>query len=382
LRIAFVIQRYGLEVAGGSELHCRWLAEHLSRDHAVEVFTTTARDYVEWGDPYPEGEALVSGVVVHRFDARRRDLRRLAALQERVFGGPHTRGEEEAWYEANGPVSPGLVQALVREKDRFDRFIFYSFRYHPVFAGLPAVREKALLVPTAEEDGALSLGVAQELLRMPRALLYLTPEEKALVESRSGNRDLPSAVIGTGLEPAAGAAPDVRERFFVERPFLLYVGRIDRNKGCPVLFAFFTRFVEETGRDVDLLLGGKSVIPIPNHPRIRHLGSLTEGEKAGLMASCAVFVMPSALESLSIVLLEAWQRAAPALVNARCRVLEGQCRRSDGGLAYRGYDEFKAALLLLLDNPDLGRRLGEQGRAFVGQECGWGTVLARVGGVL
>ena len=48
MRLCFVIQRYGLEVAGGSELHCRWLAGRLAGRHQVQVATTCALDYLEW----------------------------------------------------------------------------------------------------------------------------------------------------------------------------------------------------------------------------------------------------------------------------------------------------------------------------------------------
>jgi glycosyltransferase involved in cell wall biosynthesis len=88
--------------------------------------------------------------------------------------------------------------------------------------------------------------------------------------------------------------------------------------------------------------------------------------------------MPSPFESLSIITLEAWKLGVPVLANARCRVLMGQCLRSNGGLFYHGYAEFAEGLKLLLDRPEMGRRLGEQGRAYVDAEYSWETVEAKV----
>ena len=46
VRICFVVQRYGLEVNGGAELHCRQLAEHMrSEGREIHVATTKAVDY-------------------------------------------------------------------------------------------------------------------------------------------------------------------------------------------------------------------------------------------------------------------------------------------------------------------------------------------------
>ena len=384
MKLALVIQRYGLEVAGGAELHCRWLAERLSRRHHVEVFATRALDYLEWKNHYPEGTEVVNGIRVHRHTVRRtRNARKFASLSNICFHESHTRKEEEAWVRENGPYSPALVKAVTRSRDRFDRFLFYCYRYYQSFHGIPAVPDRALLVPTAEEDPAIRLAVFKELFQAPRGIVYLTPEEQALVQGTSGNQAVPSVVIGSGLNlPPVDKSVDFPARYGLTRPFILYVGRIDKNKGCVTLFAYFRKFVEETGADVDLVLAGSAVIPIPDHPRIRHVGRISEEEKVAALRQCRLLVMPSPYESLSIVTLEAWKLGAPVLANARCQVLMGQCLRSNGGLFYHGYAEFAEGLQLLLDRPQLAASLGRQGQSWVDTECAWETVEARVDDLL
>jgi glycosyltransferase involved in cell wall biosynthesis len=381
LRLAFVVQRYGVEVGGGAELHCRWLAERLARRHHVEVFTTRALDYVDWANTYPAGTTEVRGIAVHRFGVqRRRRMREFASASSVVFEDAHTRDEEVFWVRANGPCSPALVQAVAAARDRFDLILFYCYRYYHSYHGIPAVRDRAVLVPTAEDDPALRLGIFTELLHMPRGIVYLTEEEQELVEETTGNQALPSVVIGSGLElPATdGNIPDFRARHGIDRPFILYLGRIDKNKGCVTLFAYFQKLVEEAGLDVDLVLAGPRAMEVPAHPRIRHVGFITDLEKVAALRQARLLVMPSPYESLSIVTLEAWALGVPVLANARCRVLAGQCLRSNGGLLYDGYAEFAEALGLLLERPDLSGVLGRQGREYVEREYSWERVEAKL----
>jgi glycosyltransferase involved in cell wall biosynthesis len=379
LRLCFVIQRYGLEVAGGSELHCRWLAGRLAARHQVEVVTTTALDYLEWANHYPPGPSVVDGIPVTRHRVERpRSIRRFAALSELVFDDDeHTRADETRWVEENGPFAPALVRALPERRD-VDLFVFYSYRYYQTFFGLPPVADRAILVPTAEEDPAIELPIFHDLLRRPRGILYLTPEERSLVHTVSGNRAVPSEVIGSGVNvPPGHAAVDVRARFGIDGPFLLYAGRIDRNKGADRLFQYYKRVRAEWPEVPPLVLIGTAALPIPDDPRIRHLGFVSEEEKFALLRECSVLLMPSAYESLSVVVLEAWAMGRPVLVNAECRVLEGQCMRSGGGLFYRGYSEFADALRRLATDAPLRAALGAAGQAYVRAEYDWDVVERR-----
>ena len=97
------------------------------------------------------------------------------------------------------------------------------------------------------------------------------------------------------------------------------------------------------------MLAGPAKLQIPPHPRIRALGYVSDEVRAALLAHARVLIVPSRYESLSIVLLEGWNHAVPALVNAHCRVLAGQVTRANGGLHYRSFAEFAEALSYLLD---------------------------------
>ena len=67
MKLAIVVQRYAEDIGGGSELHARYIAEHLSARADVQVLTTCARDYVTWKNEYPEGSDRIRGVTVRRF---------------------------------------------------------------------------------------------------------------------------------------------------------------------------------------------------------------------------------------------------------------------------------------------------------------------------
>ncbi len=370
-------------MAGGAELHCRWLAERLAATHNVQVLTTCALDYIAWRNHYPEGRAVVNGVPVTRCRvARERDEARFSRMSRRVFGeteaaveAGHSLDDERRWIEENGPQSPSLLRAI-DTIGGVDLFLFYSYRYWQTFFGVPRVASRAVLVPTAEEDPAIRLPIFRELFRLPRGILYLTPEERELVQEVSGNAAVPSAVIGTGLtlEP--------RDRRRMSEPYVLYVGRIDKNKGVDRLFRYYEWLANEWPEAPPLLLVGTPVLPIPDHPKIRHLGFVSDAEKQALIDGCMLLVMPSRYESLSIVVLEAWAASRPVLANAGCRVLEGQCRRSGGGLLYHDYAEFRIAFRLLAERADLRHRLGAAGRQFVEAESTWPAVEARTNAFL
>lgn len=386
MNLAFVIHRYGEAIAGGSEAHCRLLAERLSARHGITVLTTCAIDYVTWANAVPAGTTIEGGVTVIRFPvARQRALKRFADRSDVVFAGRASPDDELAWFRENGPDAPALLEHLRVHGHEHDLVLFWTFRYAPSFFGLPLVADRAVLVPTAEEDGAITLSVLRDFFSLPAAYLFLTPEEQGLVSSRAARVPVVTEVIGMGLDPVAQpVASGLRGLLPVPlppSPYLLYLGRVDRNKGCHALFEYFEAYAA-IRPEIRLVLAGPAKMTIPAHPRIMPLGYVSDEHRRALLAGATALVVPSPYESLSIVLLEAWNHGVPALVNGQCGVLNGQVRRANGGLAYRSAREFNATLDYLLDHPIERRAFGAQGLAYVEQEYRWPTVLAKVESLL
>jgi glycosyltransferase involved in cell wall biosynthesis len=346
----------------------------------VTILTSCAQDHVTWHNIYPAGVSTSGPLRVERFAvARPRRLHRFAEISEIVFSGRSSPAEQESWFEENGPDVPGLLRHLQDRGREYDCVLFWTYRYAPSFFGVPLVADRAILVPTAEEDPLIRADVLGRFFTLPAGYLFLTPEEADLVATRASAALPPSAVIGSGVDPAPSPARAVDlASFGIARPFVLYLGRIERNKGCETLLAYFDHYLARGGRPVQLVMAGPANMPIPDHPLIKPLGAVSDEVREALLSQAELLVVPSPFESLSMVLLEAWNHRLPALVNGRCSVLKGQVLRADGGLYYRHANEFAAGLAFLLDHRDVARRLGEQGLAYVERQYRWPEVMRKV----
>ncbi|MGQ0735158.1 MAG: glycosyltransferase family 4 protein [Acidobacteriota bacterium] len=376
MKIAVVVQRYGADINGGAELHARYVAEHLARHVQVEVLTTCATDYITWRNTLPEGVESIHRVTVRRFPvSRERDPGEFGRCSDQVFTKRHSLRDELAWLEAEGPTSPALVSYIVANEREFDFFIFFSFRYYHAFHGARAVPTKAILVPTAERDGALGLAMFGSVFRGVRALMYNSLEEQALIHAAAGNLAVPGVVVGIGSAiPGEFHPVRFRQKFNLWDRFAIYIGRIDENKGCAELFDYFVRYTRLLAEGLHLVLIGNPVIPVPEHPRIHHLGFVGDQDKFDALAAADLLVMPSYFESLSMVAIEAWALGKPVLSNGRCDVLKGQSIRSNGGLYYESFPEFVEALRALEWNPLVAAALGRNGRDFVTREYAWPVI--------
>jgi glycosyltransferase involved in cell wall biosynthesis len=378
-RVAFVIQRYGPDVTGGSESLARAVAERLASEYHITVLTSCARDYVTWRNELPEGRESLSGVEILRFPVEEeRDLDAFNRFADPLYAREPTAPEEQEFLRRQGPFVPRLVKYLEENRDVFQAVVFFTYLYYPTYWGLRAVPERAVLVPTAHDEPPLRFRIYDEVFTTPRAIGFLTGPEEELVRSRFRLRAETTAVAGIGV--STPESPDVegfRIRHDLQSPYVLYAGRIDAGKGCAEMIAHYDRYRRSCRGAADLVLIGKLAMPEPRSPGVGYLGFLSEDEKAAALAGARAVVCSSPYESLSIVLLEGLSLGTPALVNARSAVLVDHCRRSNAGLWYADAEEFVEALDLLVREPRLRQAMGEHGRDYVRQHYSWPAVLAR-----
>ena len=388
--IAFVVQRYGEGVNGGSESLARAIAGRLAADYRITVFTSRARDYVSWRNELP-GEERLEGVDVRRFPAEReRDLdafnayaeplyARAAAAAESPTAAP-TLAEELEFLRLQGPETPKLVEALAAEQDRFAAFVFFTYLYYPTYHGLalPRVAERAALVPTTHDEPPLRFSIYREVFVRPRAFGFLTAAEQSLVKRRFELGGRPAVLAGMGVDvPPHADSDSFRTRHALDRPYAIYAGRIDAGKGCAEMLAHHARYRRGKKEALELVLIGRLAMPEPRQDGVRYLGFLSEEEKAAALAGARVVVCPSPFESLSIALLEALALGTPGLVNARSEVLKEHCLRSGAALYYEDGDEYVESMELVARDGSLHAALGASGRRYVQAEYRWDVVLER-----
>jgi glycosyltransferase involved in cell wall biosynthesis len=407
MKLAFIIQRYGTEVLGGSEHLCRLVAERLAAEHEVDVLTTCARDYVTWRNEYPEGPDRIRGVTVRRFaNARTRDIAAFNKYSDWIYANPHSRADEMEWLKQQGPWCPALVDYLRRHHQQYDALVFFTYLYAPTVLGLEVAPGRSVLVPTAHDEPAIRLGIFKEVFGGAEALCYLTESERQFVQQQFPDRPLLEEVIGVGVDipqrqpyprmpqlPESDGRPGeegeaevpshlvargavFRRRHRLHGAIVLYGGRIDPGKGCEELIEYFSSYVKDGG-DATLALMGVRLMSLPEEPYIRFAGLLSDQERLLALEAATVVVCPSPYESLSLLALESMSVGTPILANARSAVLVEHCVRSNGGLYYADGDEFVECLKLLVGDAQLRHAMGINGLEYVRRTFQWDIVLEK-----
>jgi glycosyltransferase involved in cell wall biosynthesis len=377
MNLAFVVQRYGKEVMGGSELHCRQIAEKMiEAGYDCTVYTTTAKDYITWKNEYSPGESLLNGVLIKRYPVdRERDIESFNKYSDWIFFNDHTKDDEWEWMEKQGPSSSALLDALEKEESEHDLFIFFTYLYYNTYWGLKRIQGKKVLVPTAHDEPALHLDIMKEVFSAPDAFMFNTESEKNMLSRLFSFEGKYQETVGVGVE--IPEEPNTREFFQKHRitvPYILYAGRIEPGKGCGELIEYFLRFNRENPH-LKLVLIGKLLMELPAHPGIQYLGFVSPEEKNAAMFGALASVHPSYLESLCMASLESMAIRTPIFVQERTDPLKQHCINGKGGLYYDSYQEFAAGLSLFLKDEKMRMIMGTNGFGYVRDNYSWPKVM-------
>lgn len=381
MKVGFVLPRYGPDIHGGAETAARLLAERL-RDlpgWSVEVFTTCARDTVTWADEHDPGTSEIAGIPVHRFRSRPKDAAAFHRRSMAVFPSAGSLSDAEAmeWVEMQGPVSPGLVEAA--EQSDCDLVTFHPYLYWPTVAGVERLGSRAVLHPATHDEAPIHMPVFRRVFEAPGGRVFWTDEERDLAERLFPSiSTAPQLVLGIGVDRLDGDPDAARAALGLgDRPYLLCLGKVTEMKGTAMLARFFARWKERHPGPLTLVLAGPVVDGPAPHPDVLVAGAVDEATKWGLLRYATALVSPSAYESLSLVVLEAWSVGTPVLVNGACATTRRHCVTSGGGLWFDGFGTFEVVLERLVGDDGLRSELGAAGAAYVEARYRWPVVLDR-----
>jgi len=350
----------------------------------VSALATRALDHHTWKNHYPAGVTRLNGVEVERFDAETRlGEAAMGRIGQSIMRGEALSAEDQRTWLSGVVSSAGLLEHISASGSRYTHLIFLPYLFGTTFLGSAVKPEISYIIPCLHDEPFAYLSLIMRMLGCARGLIFNSPGERRLASRLLEVQD-PGPVVGMGFSPLAGDTGAFYDRFPVRGDFLLYAGRREEGKNTPLLVDHFCRFAAEQDRRLSLVLMGAGEVRVPPafSRVVFDLGRVSEQEKwDGYTAACA-FCQPSVNESLSIVLLESWLAGRPALVNRECEVTSEHARASGGGIAFGDYDEFAAALSMLLDDRGLARSLGEAGRCYVLEQYNWDSVVERLLGAL
>ncbi len=380
MKLAFVTPRYGPEVVGGAEAAARMLAERLCARPGweVEIHTSCARDHLTWENVELPGTSTINGVTVHRFETAGRRLLDYFDLDGRLRISPSTASlaDSRRWVALNGPMCPGLVDAIA-DTDA-DVVACYPYLFASTVDAIAVSKSPTVLHPAAHDEPALYLAAFRRSFHDVDGFVYHTQAERDLMEHAYAVADRPQVVLGLGVDEPAGSDKSGGDILGIgDRPYLCYLGRVDAYKGCTMLVDYFAAYKQRHPGDLALALVGPLSIDRPDHPDVIVTGTVSEADKWDILQGSRALVNPSAYESFSLVLLEAWTLGVPTLVNAACAATMEHCVHSGGGLWFDSFLSFDVAVGRLEADGELRTTLGEAGRRYTVQHFSWPSIIDR-----
>ena len=382
-RLALVPPRYGPDVIGGAELVLREVAHGLTaRGWEVEVLTTCARDHYTWANHYPAGTTVDEGVTIKRFPVvRDTDGSARAELTTAMDRGEHpTISQQEAWMN-DGLRVPELFHALLDDASRYHAIVVSPYLFWTSFAGGLVAPERTILRPCLHDEREARLELFEPLFGGVHKLwLNTDPEVELLDELWPGHA--PAEVLGEGVQvPERYDPAGFRAKHGLgDRRFVLYGGRREGAKNWEDLVDGFARTVRKEDVDLSLVTFGVGEVRPPDDiaHRVIDLGLISDTDRDDAFAAADAYLQPSAMESFSRTVMEAWLAGTPVIANAASAVVSWHCDRSGAGLTYDDDADLEQCLRFVAEAPDAAAVLAAPGRQYVLDNYTWPATLDRM----
>ena len=380
MKIAFVIPWYGENIPGGAETECRGTAENLQKAGIeVEILTTCVKEFSSnWNtDYFKEGTYQVNHIPVRRFSVRKRNTAIFDSINYKLMQNQKISINEEEIFIHEMVNSDNLYSYIQDHGQEYDFFLFIPYMFGTTYYGSQIHPEKSILIPCLHDESYAHLSIYKKMFKKVAGLIFLSEPEKDLANClyQPACRQI---VLGGGIETDFSCNPEqFRKKFKISGPFILYAGRKESGKNVPLLLDFFTRFKQDNPSDLKLVLIGSGNIDIPPECKeeVIDLGFVSRQDKYDAYAAATILCQPSVNESFSIVIMESWLCETPVLVHGNCAVTWDFCVKSNGGLYFFDYLEFKESVQFLLDHPLIRKKMGQSGRQFVLNNFSWETIV-------
>ncbi len=382
-RIALVPPRYGPDVVGGAELVLREVAHGLTaRGWQVDVLTTCARDHYTWANHYPAATTDDHGVTVTRFpvvdDTTGRD--RADLVRTMALGESPTLAQQEAWMN-DGLRVPGLFHALLDTAEQYRAIVVSPYLFWTTFAAGLVAPERTILRPCLHDEPEARFELFEPLVTGV-AKLWLNTDPEADLLDELWPAHATAEVIGEGIPVPERYDPvGFRSRHGLgDRRFVLYGGRREGAKNWDALLDGFVAAIRKEDLDLTLVTFGVGEVHVPPDvaDRVIDLGLLTDHDKDDAFAAASAYLQPSAMESFSRTIMEAWLAGTPVIANAASAVVSWHCDRSGAGLTYDDRTELEQCLRFIAEAPDEAAQLAVPGRQYVLDHYTWPATLDRM----
>ena len=368
--IAFVPPRYGAGVVGGAEAVLTEMAHGLAaRGWDVEVLTTCAQDHYTWANHFPAGTERDGDVTVTRFPiVKDTSGAQRAELHARILAGERLNiSEEQLWVNDSMRV-PELWHHVLDHGHRYRAIVLAPYMFWTTFAVGQIHPDRTILMPCLHDEPEARLRIFQPLFAGARGIWFLSDPEAELASEIFA---LPprTAVVGAGMALPDQYDPEgFRKRHGIEGPFVYYAGRREGAKSWPELVDAYAEMRRTRGLDLTLVTSGIGPVDVPDeHPYdgIVDLGFVSDEERNDAMAAAAAYVQPSALESFSRTVLEAFGAGTAVIANAAGAVVSWHIERTGAGVTYENRHQLVEALAAVAEHPSAFESLAVDARGYV-----------------